>query len=100
MKNILHISDMHVSSAPTIGMNARALDNLLPILIDDLKSLPKPDAIFISGDIAYSGKEDEYEMFISHFLKPLLTYLAIDYSRVFIAPGNHDFDQKKWKIAD
>lgn len=100
MKNILHISDIHVSEIPAIGMSEHALDNLLQSLIEDLKILPKVDTIFLTGDIANSGKASEYEIFSNHFLTPLLTAIGINTSRVFAAPGNHDSNRKEWKKSD
>lgn len=100
MKNILHISDIHVSDIPTSGMNEHELGKLLLSLIDDLTELPPVDTILITGDIAYSGKEPEYEIFSNKFLTPLLSKLKIDTTRVFITPGNHDSSRKDLKKAD
>ena len=100
MKNILHISDIHVSEIPTRGMSEHALGDLLRALIKDLRNLPKIDTILITGDIANSGQPSEYQSFTRCFLTPLLTELGIDESRVLIAPGNHDSDRKAWKKSD
>lgn len=100
MKNILHISDIHVSSTPAKGMNEYALKNLFHSLTEDLKNLPKVDTIFITGDIANSGIESEYQIFLEYFFDPLLTQLSLDNSRVFIVPGNHDSNRQMWKKSD
>ena len=100
MKNILHISDIHVSSTPAKGMSEYALKNLLLSLTEDLKNLPKVDTIFITGDIANSGIESEYKIFLEYFFTPLLTELNLDNSRAFIVPGNHDSNRQMWKKSD
>ncbi len=100
MKNILHISDIHVCETPTTGMSENALKNLLLSLTEDLKRLPKVDTIFITGDIANSGQSSEYQIFQNHFLTPLLNEFSLETSRVFIVPGNHDSNRKEWKISD
>lgn len=101
MQNILHISDLHVSSIPTAGMNERNLSILLTSLIEDINTLPKKvDTIFFTGDIANSGSEAEYQIFLKYFLTPLLYALNLDTTRVIIAPGNHDTNRKEWKKSD
>lgn len=100
MKNILHISDLHVSSIPTTGMSEHTLASLLLSLAEDLKHLPKVDTIFFTGDISNSGAESEYEIFLRCFITPLLVELNLDTSRIFVVPGNHDSNRKAWKKSD
>lgn len=64
-----------------------------------LKSLPdltgrfgRPDFVIASGDIAYSGKADEY-INATGFFDRLLSLLSLEKSRLFIVPGNHDVDR-------
>ncbi|MFZ2537412.1 MAG: metallophosphoesterase, partial [Oscillospiraceae bacterium] len=100
MKNILHISDLHVSQIPTIGMVEYRLKQLLDSLLNDLDQFPEIDLILITGDITYSGVDEEYEIFDRHLLSPLLTKLNLDFSRVVITPGNHDLNRKDWKESE
>lgn len=100
MKNILHISDIHVSEIATTGMGEFSLKSLLISLNEDLKTLPQVDTILITGDIANSGKSYEYDVFVNNFLTPLLTELKINSSHVFMVPGNHDSNRKEWKKSD
>ena len=100
MKNILHISDIHVCETPTAGMSEHSLKSLLLHLTEDLKTLPKVDTIFITGDITNSGQTSEYQIFQNHFLKPLLNECGLESERVFIVPGNHDSNRKEWKLSD
>jgi predicted phosphodiesterase len=82
------------------GMNDQRLKKLLSVLLDDLKSLPKPDTIFITGDIALSGKEHEYTLFRKDFLDPLLGAINLGLERVIVTPGNHDSNRAAWSASD
>ena len=48
------------------------------------------DAVFLVGDIAYSGVQDEYETFSQLFLDPLRAIPALANAKFFAVPGNHD----------
>lgn len=98
MKNILHISDIHVSE--TLGMNQHELKKLLDSLMNDLDSFQGVDLLLITGDIANFGLAAEYDLFKKSFLEPLLAKLSLDFSRVVITPGNHDTIRKAWKESD
>ena len=100
MKNILHISDIHVCEAPMAGMSEQSLKSLTLTLTQDLKTLPTIDTILITGDIANSGQASEYLIFQNYFLTPLLNEFGLEESRVFIVPGNHDSNRKEWKMSD
>ena len=52
----------------------------------------QPDLIFATGDIAYSGKEHEYEE-ATKFLDKLLEAAAVERTHLFVVPGNHDCDR-------
>lgn len=84
----LHFSDFHfkASSGPQ--------DVAAGELLSYLRSFPleKIDAVFLVGDIAYSGQATEYERFESTFLSPLRKLSALTDARIFAVPGNHDVD--------
>ena len=46
-----------------------------------------------SGDIAYSGKESEYLEADKRFFVPLIERTGLPRNRLFLVPGNHDFDR-------
>lgn len=100
MKNILHISDIHASDIPGVGNGAADLKLLTSKIIDDMVSVAKPDTIIITGDIAYSGQCDQYELFFDLLLDPVLRALKIGMDRVVILPGNHDANRKAWKNSN
>lgn len=87
----LHISDFHVEDRDRYDRDVvlRAFLNSLPDLTD---RFGKPDLIFSTGDIAYSGKETEYAR-ATEFFDALLGILDLDRTRLIIVPGNHDVDR-------
>lgn len=52
----------------------------------------KPDLIFLTGDIAYSGKAEEYEA-ATAILDKILEVTGLDRTLLFLVPGNHDVDR-------
>ena len=57
---------------------------------------PVPQAIFVVGDIAISGREDEYKE-SGVILDGLVDTLGLQRSDVFLVPGNHDVDRNTCK---
>jgi predicted phosphodiesterase len=51
-----------------------------------------PDVVFATGDIAYSGQPDEYEI-ASVFFDQLLEAASLNRRRLYVVPGNHDVDR-------
>jgi calcineurin-like phosphoesterase family protein len=49
----------------------------------------QPDAVLISGDVAYQGLEAEY-VFAYEWLEELCRRCGTELSKVFLIPGNHD----------
>ncbi len=100
MKKILHISDIHSSVRANQGNSQADLKKVVGGLILDLISVPKPDTIFITGDIANSGDPSEYEQFFIDFLQPLVSSLGIALDRIVLVPGNHDSNRRTWRQAN
>src|SRR5687768_6375066 len=84
----LHFSDFHLRASG--GAQTEAIGALLDFVESALTS--KVAAIFLAGDIAYSGQEPEYLRFETDFLKPLLKTPLLAAAKVFAVPGNHDVD--------
>lgn len=98
--NILHLSDLHYgiendAALPNQRRRFRQKEvfrRLIDTLEDD-NSVPrnwKPDVVVISGDIAWRGGLDEYQLFQDEFLTPLSNALGLDRERIITCPGNHD----------
>lgn len=54
----------------------------------------KPDLVFFTGDLAFSGTAAEYELLKERLLIPLRSVLSAN-CPLFIIPGNHDVDRKR-----
>lgn len=86
-----HFSDFHIGRPG--GPQATAMASLIEAAqLACQNASGKVDAIFITGDIAYSGKPDEYKTFRDDFLFPLKGISAFADATVFAVPGNHDVD--------
>ena len=99
-KNIrwVQLSDFHV------GLDEHGERMLFISMLDDIKKRVNagigPDMVFIAGDLAHSGTQQQYENFFQDFYMPLSDLLGSYWgvpseNRIFIVPGNHDIDQKK-----
>lgn len=89
--SVIHFSDIHI----------KGIDDVILHRIDKLKAacvsaLPSNGdvVIAVSGDIAFSGKKEEYALAKSLF-EPIINYIANQRkSKVYFVcvPGNHDCD--------
>lgn len=84
----LHLSDLQLQK----GDGQAVLDQLQ----DDVKRSVReenlsPDFICVTGDVADSGQPAEYER-ARKFFDKLLASTSVPKERVFIIPGNHDFN--------
>ncbi len=98
MENLrwLHLSDFH------IGKDNYAQIKLFKNIHDHLKEQKDkgilPDMIFITGDIANTGRKEEYTIFVGEFLLPIIDIYDV-LPKVYIIPGNHDIDREKCDVA-
>jgi len=91
----VHLSDVHIGHG---GARHRADQELvLRALRDDVVAqiavgVPKPDAVLVTGDIAFSGacvSTDEYER-AAKWLGEIAAAVGVGLDAVFVVPGNHD----------
>jgi predicted MPP superfamily phosphohydrolase len=90
----LHLSDLHIEPR-TIGGLRLVLDALwkdLPKQIDLVGG--KLDFIAFTGDLAFSGKDEEYHLAENEFLIPLLEKTRVPKEFLLIVPGNHDVNRE------
>ncbi|WP_457575401.1 phosphodiesterase [Desulfomarina sp.] len=88
---IAQISDSHIAGygdkaytiAPTAENLARCVDHINQIE-------PGVDFVLVTGDITYSGREEEAE-------RAALLLDRLDYP-FYIVPGNHDFRKTLWSV--
>jgi len=74
---------------------------VITALLDDIAKrrefapeLNNIDLIFITGDLAYSGKESEYKL-VHSFIDELMKITGVVKQSIFMIPGNHDVDRSK-----
>jgi hypothetical protein len=90
----LHFCDFHIGGPR--GPQAEVLRSLIDqVKLVCARGSGKIDAVFLVGDIAYSGKAAEYQRFADDFLTPLLQIPSVAGAKVFGVPGNHDVDCDK-----
>lgn len=89
----LHISDLHFKSGENYDQDVvtRAFINSLPNLLSRYGPI---DAIFVTGDVAYSGKKDEYDI-ADVFFQRIIETTGVSRENIFIVPGNHDVQRSE-----
>jgi predicted MPP superfamily phosphohydrolase len=88
----LHISDLHLrANIDTWGQNVVLRDTVRDIKTQ-LAHFPTIEFIVVSGDLAFSGRAEEYEL-VAAFLDDLRGVVGLERSRVFLVPGNHDINR-------
>ncbi len=99
---ILHLTDLHFNKDEKLSQKEDR-ENVLKNLIQKLggkKEFNNLDFIIISGDIAWTGSEDDYfkaETFIKELKSDLLLDDDFIKNRLIICPGNHDVIQDEAK---
>lgn len=86
----LHLSDLHFRSGDQYDRKI-VFDSLLEDISKQMNEKVSPDAVFITGDVAYSGQQIEYE-YASKFIHSLADVTGLPLSNIFCVPGNHDVD--------
>lgn len=89
----LHISDFH------FGLDHFAQAFSAKKIVEHLKTAQvkglTPDFIFITGDIANTGKKSEYEQFVENLISPIVDLFGNAFlDNIFTVPGNHDLNRK------
>jgi predicted phosphodiesterase len=88
----LHISDLHIREGDPYDR-----DVVLRSLVRSVRRFRerddrKPDLLFATGDIAYSGRPEEYKI-ATDFLDQILEAAGLSRRRLYVVPGNHDVDR-------
>lgn len=85
----LHLSDLH------IGKDSLSQRNATASLVASIRAevgAEKFKFIFLTGDLAYSGKANEYAELERLVLQPLRALPQFSDAEVVSVPGNHDLD--------
>jgi predicted MPP superfamily phosphohydrolase len=95
----LHVSDFHLRPARVSRYEQdRVLDGLVGFLERDRTAFPL-DLVFVTGDLAWSGKAEEYAL-VAELLRRLLEATGVPPEHMFVVPGNHDVDRSvgRWLL--
>lgn len=95
---LIHLSDIHFK-ASEIGYPDDPNGGLRSDLLEDVRhmrsAIGRPaDYILISGDIAFSGQEIEYDFAYRWLEQELCPAAGCPIENVFVIPGNHDVDRR------
>lgn len=95
----LHLSDIHFRSRE-VRRDDDPNGALRDDIVDDVRKMRakigRPaDALLISGDIAYSGAQDEYQFATDWLKDQLCPAVGCSMDDIFVIPGNHDVDWGK-----
>lgn len=91
----IHLSDMHFGHRNTSHQwdQRLVLDSLHRDIIRlPERGIPIPEAMLVTGDIAFSGTGDQYTA-AGLWIDKVASTLAITRDRIFVVPGNHDVDR-------
>jgi hypothetical protein len=90
---LIHLSDIHFRKGEVgtaMDPNAHLRRELLSDAVAQCGRIGAvPDAVLVSGDVAFGGDPDEYAYALS-WLDELCRGLSTTLSSVFVIPGNHD----------
>lgn len=95
----LHLSDLHLRPQRIRRYDQdHVLRGLLEFLERDRAAFPL-DLIFVTGDLAYAGKPEEYAL-VGELLVRLAEVTGVPPARTFVVPGNHDVDREvgRWLL--
>ncbi len=93
----LQVSDIHMQQRDKWSQ-----DVVLRAMADSIRQRRSQgftlDFILATGDLAFSGKQDEYEL-VKHFFDELVSASGVPKERIFCIPGNHDVDRDRQKLC-
>lgn len=101
MLSFLHLSDIHFhkESGNPFDVDEDLRNGILNDVTEFAGDHPKPDGILVSGDLAYSGSESEYQI-AKEWLESICQSVGRDLGYVYCVPGNHDVDQRRVRESE
>ncbi len=93
---ILHLSDIHFRKAEfetAQDPNFHLRNEIVRDVVKQCERLGPPDAIMLSGDVAFAGDPTEFR-FATEWLRDLCVSCGGSLKTVFVIPGNHDVVRK------
>jgi len=89
---LFHLSDIHFHKASSHDLDESLRHELLRDARRVVKEVGAVEAILVSGDVAFSGKAEEYEV-ARAWLEQLSGETESAIEKVRVIPGNHDVDR-------
>lgn len=87
----VHLSDIHFGDGPEHWKIDK--EHMVADIVRDLKECsPKPDRVFVTGDIAFSAKPKQYGQAFK-WLEQVAAALSLPLDAVRLIPGNHDVNR-------
>lgn len=95
----LHISDLHLKSQAASWSQDVVLRALYKAITDHQTTRPV-NFVLATGDLSYSGKQEEFVQ-VEDLFVTLLKQLGLSPAELFVVPGNHDNDLsvQKYSVA-
>ena len=90
----VHLSDIHFTkkSGDSFDLDRDTRTQVENDLTTLLQAVGSPTGILVTGDVAYSGKRDEYDR-ATDWLSRLCDRIGCPPESVWVIPGNHDVDR-------
>lgn len=91
---LVHLSDIHFtrSSGNVHDVDQTVRDELLSDVEALTKKLGAAAGVLVTGDIAFSGKKEEYQH-AAEWLRKVCDAVGCEEQKVAVVPGNHDVDR-------
>lgn len=92
---LVHLSDIHFtnSSGNVHDVDQNVRNELLRDVAELTKQLGPATGVLVTGDIAFSGKKEEYQH-AAAWLREVCDAVGCEEQNVSVVPGNHDVDRK------
>lgn len=91
---LVHLSDIHFTRASgnVHDVDQTVRDELLRDVEAVTKKLGAANGVLVTGDIAFSGKKEEYQH-AAEWLRKVCDAVGCEEQKVAVVPGNHDVDR-------
>lgn len=91
---LVHLSDIHFTRASgnVHDVDQTVRDELLRDVEAVTKKLGAANGVLVTGDIAFSGKKEEYQH-AAEWLRKVCEAVGCEEQKVAVVPGNHDVDR-------
>ncbi len=93
----LHISDLHLRPTDKWSQDV-VLESMCRNIMKQRDGGTKFDFVLVTGDIAFSGKAEEYAM-ADDFFNELQSATGVPVHLIFCVAGNHDVDRTRQELS-